>query len=385
MRTFKKFIRKFLPRLGAFVLAAAFCLGSYAAAVFFLYKPERDDASIPFDTSARDPMEEEDETPPGDTKDTHYNFLVLGHDRAASLTDVIILISYDIEKQSISMMQIPRDTYVELEDYSYHKINGAYNYFVSSARKSGSSNPEKDGCRGFASFLETNLCIKIHYCAVMDLDGFAGIVEAIGGVDMYVPLDMYYSDPGQNLYINLKEGYQHLNGKTAEQFVRYRMGYANADIGRGNAQKLFIAAFIKKLQSSISDLSVLKELAANVITYVDTDITVNDIFYFGKSFLGLGTGERVDLGNIRMMTMPGSPKYHNGASYYVMNKAAVADIINTNFNIYGFDILTSFDPSQVFVAEDSAEIRNLYLADKDTVTTDIYDADSLNNQGGTTE
>ncbi len=384
MRTLKKFIRKFLPRFGAFMLAAACCVGAYAAAVFFLYKPERNDNVIPFDTSARDPSEKEVDTPPNDeAKDTHYNFLVLGHDRAASLTDVIILISYDIEKQSISMLQIPRDTYVELEDYSYHKINGAYNYYVSAASKSGSSNPEKDGCRGFASFLETNLCIKIHYCAVMDLDGFAGIVEAIGGVDMYVPQDMYYNDPGQNLYINLREGYQHLNGKTAEQFVRYRMGYANADIGRGNAQKLFIAAFIKKLQSSVSDLSVLKNLAANVITHVDTDITVNDILYFGKNFLGLGSEPRVDMGNIRMQTMPGTPKYHNGVSYYIMNKAAVADIINGDFNIYGFDILSSFDPKQVFVAEDSIEIRNLYLADKSTVTTDVYDASSLNNQGGT--
>lgn len=383
MRTFKKFIRKFLPRLGAIVAAAALCLGVYVSAVFFLYEPDVNTGTgIPFDTSARGDGEEEENLPDVTARDTHYNFLVLGHDRAASLTDVIILISYDIEDQSISMLQIPRDTYVELEDYSYHKINGAYNYFVSAARKSGSNNPEMDGCRGFASFLETNLCVKIHYCAVMDLDGFSGIVDTIGGVDMYVPQNMYYSDPGQNLYINLREGYQHLDGKTAEQFVRYRMGYANADIGRGNAQKLFIAAFIKKLKSSVGDISVLGELASNVITYVDTDITVNDIIYFGRYFLGLGNGKSVDLSNIHMMTMPGTAKYYNGASYYVMNKAAVAEIINGDFNIYDFDILSSFDANQVFVAENSAEIRNLYLADKETVTTDVYDAESLNNQQG---
>ena len=84
MRTLKKFIRKFLPRFGAFMLAAACCVGAYAAAVFFLYKPERNDNVIPFDTSARDPSEKEVDTPPNDeAKDTHYNFLVLGHDRAS--------------------------------------------------------------------------------------------------------------------------------------------------------------------------------------------------------------------------------------------------------------------------------------------------------------
>lgn len=378
MRTFKKFLRKFLPRLGAVVAAGAIGLGAYASAVFFLYKPSND-GKIPFDTSVRE-QEEEKDIPQETKEEARYNFLVLGHDRAANLTDVIILISYDTKQQTISMLQIPRDTYVELNDYSYHKINGAYNYFMSAARNNGSSNPEKDGCRGFASFLETNLCIKIHYCAVMDLDGFSGIVDAIGGVDMYVPQNMYYSDPGQNLYINLREGYQHLNGKTAEQFVRYRMGYANADIGRGNAQKLFIAAFIKKLKSSISDVSVLKNLAANVINYVDTDITVNDIFYFGKYFLGISSEKSVDMSNIQMMTMPGIPKSYNGASYYIMNKAAVAELINSNFNIYDFDIISSFDSKKVFVAENISAIRDLYLADKETVTTKIYDADSLNNQ-----
>jgi len=378
MRTFKKFLRKFLPRLGAVTASGAIGIGAYASAVFFLYKPSSSGA-IPFDTSAR--QQEEQVNEPQDTKEeSRYNFLVLGHDRAANLTDVIILISYDIKQQTISMLQIPRDTYVELDDYSYHKINGAYNYYMTAARKDGSSNPEKDGCRGFASFLETNLCVKIHYCAVMDLDGFSGIVETIGGVDMYVPQNMYYSDPGQNLYINLREGYQHLNGKQAEQFVRYRMGYANADIGRGNAQKMFIAAFIKQLKSSIRDGSVLGDLASNVITYVDTDVTVNDIIYFGKYFLGITSEKSVDLGNIQMMTMPGVPKSYNGASYYVMNKAAVAELINGNFNIYDFDITSSFDPKMVFVAENIPEIRNLYLADKETVTTNIYDADSLNNQ-----
>ena len=59
--------------------------------------------------------------------ETMYNFLVMGHDREASLTDVIMLVSYDTELGKMTIMQLPRDTYIEIEDYSYSKINGLYN------------------------------------------------------------------------------------------------------------------------------------------------------------------------------------------------------------------------------------------------------------------
>ena len=71
-------------------------------------------------------------------------------------------------------------------------------------------------------------------------------MDRIGGVDMYVAYDMYYSDPEQNLYINIKQGQQTLMGKDAEGFVRYRSGYIMADIARGDAQKMFISPFISR-------------------------------------------------------------------------------------------------------------------------------------------
>ena len=66
MRTFKKFLRKFLPRLGAVAAAGAIGLGAYASAVFFLYKPSNT-GDIPFDTSARQQEEQVDK--PQDTKE----------------------------------------------------------------------------------------------------------------------------------------------------------------------------------------------------------------------------------------------------------------------------------------------------------------------------
>lgn len=383
MTGFSKLIRKVLPRIGAAVLAAVCGLLLFAVNYFVLFVPDSSKTEIKFEIPDTDDSNTSTNKTPEVKKQDNYNILVMGHDRAASLTDVIMLINYNVAEQSVTIMQFPRDTYVTVGDYYYHKINGLYNYCIAEVRDEGSSDPEKDGCVRMAEYLEKNLAVTIHYSAVMDLDGFEGIVDAIGGVDMYVPQDMYYTDPGQNLYINLKEGYQHLDGNKAEQFVRYRSGYVTGDIGRGNAQKLFISAFISSLTKSLAnaDASMITNLAGNVINYVSTDMTVADVVYLGKCFLGIGKSGGVKMENISMMTMPGAATMYNGASVFVMNKAYVAEIINDYYNIYDYDIRNSFDTAGFFVSREQSIVSEIYSADKESVTLTVYNASSLDENG----
>ena len=383
MSGLNKFVKKVLPRALALMLACVCGLLLYAFNYFVLFEPETDKTNIKFDIPQKTDSNGVKTPVTPEVTEKSYNFLVMGHDRAASLTDVIMLINYNIETQNITIMQFPRDTYIEIDDYYYHKVNGLYNYCVSASRSEGSDNPDLDGCRKMAEYLEENLAITIHYSAVMDLDGFEGIVDAIGGVGMYVPMDMYYNDPGQNLYINLKEGYQHLNGNTAEQFVRFRYGYATGDIGRGDAQKLFISAFVKKLQSSLhnADAGMITSLAGNVIKYVDTDIDVADMVFMAKQLIGFGKASAVSLENIRLMTMPGASQMYDGASYYVMNKQYVSEIINEYFNIYDIDITQSFDKNERFTTSYQSALRNLYLMDKENINLTVYNAGSLDENG----
>jgi LCP family protein required for cell wall assembly len=294
MSGFSKFAKKMMPRIGAVIMAAIAGFGVFFINYFVLYTPDVNE-NVPNFEIHQDPNAVGGEDGKGDTTNTTveasdktFNFLIMGHDRAASLTDVIMLVNYNTEIQRITVLQFPRDTYIEVDDYNYHKVNGLYNYCVKQAKKDGSKNPERDGCKKMEEYLEKNLAMTIHYSAVMDLDGFGNIVDAIGGVDMYVPMDMRYSDPEQGLYINLKEGYQHLNGKTAEQFVRYRSGYATGDIGRGDAQKIFMSAFLDKILSSITDVNTVTTLAQNLVTYVESDVTPADVVFFGKQFIGIG-------------------------------------------------------------------------------------------------
>ncbi len=305
-----------------------------------------------------------------------YNILVVGHDRAASLADVIMLVCCDTIENDVTIMQLPRDTCIQ--NFVTNKINAAYSTYYNTALKSASddSDPYKTAVQNFAEMLEQNLCIQIHHTAVLNLDGLVNIVNALGGVDLYVPQRMYYSDPEQDLYIDLQEGYQTLTGEQAEDFVRFRSGYMQADLGRVNAQKIFLTALMQKLKSSFSlaNAGTLTKVAEEVFKNLHTDLKVSDILFYAKFLM------EVDLADMHMTTIPGNAEYGaNGHSYYIINRAATLDVINQYFNIYKTQITDSiFDRNHAFCINDSV-VQKYYYADAETVMDGIYSGQEIND------
>lgn len=317
--------------------------------------------------------ETKEEKPQKPESENEYNFLVMGHDRQASLTDVIMLISFDTEAKTLSLTQIPRDTYFEIDDYGYHKINGLYNYCMGKAREDDAKDPQLEGCKMTAEYLSENLGIKIHYSAVMDLDGFGQIVDAIGGVYMYLPYSMYYSDPGQNLYINLAKGFHTLDGDQAEQFVRFRSGYVNADLARQDAQKMFMTAFIENFKKNIG-ISNIADVAKAVIENVKTDLKLTDMIKFGTALLS------TDLDGITMMSLPGEAVLSQGAWYFAMNKASVAALMEKHYNVYEEKLTAeNFDKYEVFCNGDDPEMSEIYLKPAEEFETVEHNAQDVSN------
>ncbi len=185
------------------------------------------------------------------------------------------------------------------------------------------------GIKYLGELISYDFCIPIDFYAQVNIQGFRNVVDAIGGVDVVIQEDMYYKDPLQDLYIDLKKGPQHLDGKKAEQFVRFRYGYASADIGRIDAQKIFMTAFIDKVFSwgTVTKLPALITVVKNNLT---TDLSFDDTLYFAKNALEL------DMNNIKMMTMPGVPY---DIAYYSASKAELLEMVNTYFNCYDKEIL----------------------------------------------
>lgn len=338
---------------------------------FMLYEPATE-PTLPFNPNPTTDATGTDTSAPvtyvPNTEETQYNFLVIGHDRVAVLADVIMLVNYNITKGSLTIMQIPRDTYVNTGE-GFEQVNSAFSSYYSSAWSQGDPNPTMAAMNKFIPMLEQNLCINIHYGAVMNLDGFVNIVDIIGGVEMNVPFDMFYEDPKQNLLIDIKKGPQTLTGAQAEGFVRFRDTFIQADIGRGNAQKIFMAAFIKKLISSI-DLKTVPLIADQVIRNVTTDMDVNAMIYFARNALSL------NMKNITMLTLPGSVSSVGG---YVLNRKATLTVINSFFNMYSNDITDNiFDSGKVFCPHFDDYSEALYYDDKYEINY-IFSADDILN------
>lgn len=366
-------------------LSIVYLLVLLLAAWLIFYRPAQPGGhEVPFDTNPVQPdtPDTTETDPAGKPKDNNavvngdykvekgiYNILLVGHDRAATLADVTMLINVNENKGTITVMQIPRDTYVD--DFATNKVNAAYSTYYGMALKEGAKDPYLAAVQSYAELLEQNLCINIHHAAVLNLDGLINIVDILDGVELYVPQRMYYSDPEQGLYIDLQEGWQTLDGKNAENFVRFRSGYVQQDLGRINAQKIFLTALFEKVKASISisNTAKLTQVAGEIFNNLHTDMTASDIMYYGKFVLG------VDLANLNMTTIPGNVPQ----SHYVINRKATLAIINEYFNIYNTEIGDAiFDRNGVFCPASTAG-TNAYYAEADNTLDEMHNGQDISD------
>lgn len=204
----------------------------------------------------------------------------------------------------------------------------------------------KFGIRYLSVLLARSFGTPIDFYAQLDLDGFVNIVDAIGGVDVYVQEDMDYDDPYQDLHIHIKKGHRHLDGEAAEGFIRFRKGYITADISRIDAQKIFMTAFIKKLVS-LEGILNLDSLINEVGKNLTTNLSFGDAMFFATNALG------VDMEKIVMLTMPGTAKYIGNASYYAIDKTTLIEYVNTYLNKYNEPL-----GEEYFLCADSADVNH---------------------------
>lgn len=241
-------------------------------------------------------------------KDGFCNILLAGTDEGGYRTDTIILMSIDDKNHTVSLLSIPRDTYTE--GYSVPKINSAC----------GAAGGGEAGMERLMAETERLLGFPPDGYVMVDFDVFSSVVDLFGGVDFYVPMDMDYEDPYQDLFIHLREGYQHLDGDSAIQVMRFRSGYAMADLERVNVQRDFLqAAMDQWLNPTI--LFRGPAAAATLLKQTTTDLSLGNCIWLAKALM------RCDTANLVTNTLPGTPQYINGGSYYVPDAAAIQQLV----------------------------------------------------------
>ena len=242
-------------------------------------------------------------------EDTRFNVLLVGVDKVSESTDVLMLLNVDTQELTVNISSIYRDTRVNYDGY-YCKINSVYK-------------------RAGRDIGETIKAVKeitgapVNYYLMVDLEGFEYIVDELGGVDFYVPQDMYYSDPEQNLYINLKEGLQHLDGDKAMQLVRFRK-YLQGDVQRANVQQDFITSLIEqKLNAGM--VAKVPELFYEFSDYIKTNVTAGVITSNIKLL------KKMQDCTITHYEMPGEGGYVGVVSYFLQYEDEIYDMYAQHF------------------------------------------------------
>lgn len=230
--------------------------------------------------------------------------LVMGTDKAGTRTDVMMLGFINGEDKRIDIVSIPRDTQVKIGS-RYYKINSAY-----------SIGKEEQAIETVEELLD----VKIDGYVTFSVETFRDTIDALDGVDFDVPQDMFYEDPYQDLYIDLEEGFQHLDGEQAEGLVRYRK-YPTADEGRIAVQQDFIKALIKQ-KATPATLFKLPELIAVWEENIDTNIDTKQAFELA------GAALRIGVGGVTTHKLPGGAQTQYGASYYIYDKNETIDLIS---------------------------------------------------------
>ncbi len=255
------------------------------------------------------------------------NVAVFGVDKDGTRTDVVFVAHYDSAQESISLVSLPRDTRVSLCDEVVANLNAAgRNYSqVTKLNAVHAYSGQEMGCQNAVLQIEDLLGIKIDHYVKVDLEAFRQIVDAIGGVEVDVPQDMYWdmSDTGDPI-INLKKGVQVLDGDKAEQLVRFRR-YVDGDVGRIQVQQLFLMALAQKVLSTESIVKNLPDYVSVLYKYVETDISLSDALKYVNYI------KKIDLSKMTMETLPGVGQYVGNVSYFIHDAEATKEMVDRVF------------------------------------------------------
>lgn len=262
----------------------------------------------------------------GHNKDTLQNLdklYILAMGESTGMSDTIIVCSYDPKTQEASMLSIPRDTFIgdsKSNAKTTDKINSLYN---------NGRNPERT-----MEAVNRLTGLNIQNYILIDTEALVELVDVIGGVEFNVPIDMKYDDNGQDLHVNLKAGYQKLNGDQVEQLVRFRHNqngstysyeYGIEDFGRMRTQREVIIAIAKQTIK----LKNVKEIG-NILDIAEKYVQTNMNFKSLKDYIPYAININTD--NIKAQQLPGTAKYLNGLSFFLADEEETQKTVDELFN-----------------------------------------------------
>ena len=292
------------------VLAALLLLAGIGATIVYFYL----DSQISEGDAGQLTSAVQSTTPELKSKVVHY--LVCGIDfdkddngrdysNGLGMTDVIMYVTLDVEKGTLNILQIPRDTYVgkELPTGGTYRLNAIYSHGAD----------EVNRISNLATVLSDDFALPVDHYVTINMDMFREMFKILGGLEMYVPWDV--ADEKGNV---IPQGTYFLDANHIEWILRQRKEYAQGDLKRLELQQYFYKAMFRTFKSF--PMSDVIKVMPTFITYVNTDMSVSDLISLASTFM------QIDSSKIGFARCPGG------------SITRYSDITNENESCYGINV-----------------------------------------------
>lgn len=246
----------------------------------------------------------------GSRKSDTATILVCGTDADGMRTDTMMLLYLSGSEKRVGLLSLPRDSYTITASGNAAKLNSAY----------GRNGGGEKGMEVLMDYVQNIIGYRPDGYILLDFTLVPQIVDIMGGVDVEVPMDMEVDG------VYLTAGYQHLSGQEVLTILRFRKGYATADLGRVEVQRTVMKACISQwltpshIGSAVEALSVLESASTS-------SLTTGNYLWMAKALV-------LGMGNIESNTLPGTAEYRSDVSYYILNRSEVAALIDASYNPY---------------------------------------------------
>ncbi|WP_338022399.1 LCP family protein [Argonema antarcticum] len=248
------------------------------------------------------------------------------------LSDTMLLLRFNPQTKKLIVLSIPRDTRTFVEGQGVTKINAA----------------NAAGGPALSARATSNLLggIRIDRYVRINVQGVEKLIDALGGVTVYIPQDMKYKDDTQHLYIDFKAGKQHLNGPQTQNFLRFRYDKLG-DIGRVQRQQMVMRALAEQALNPAT-MSRVPQILSVVQSHIDTNLTLEELVAL------VGFGVKTDRSNVQMLMVPGdfSDTSQFEASYWLPNRRGIDKMIAQYLDVDDSNKKSrrAFDPTNIKIA-----------------------------------
>ena len=236
--------------------------------------------------------------------------------------DALMLVTFNPKTLNATILSIPRDSYVPIACFANQKENK-----ITHAGWNGASCMIKT--------IENFTGINIDYYVKINFKGVVNLVDALGGIDIDVPIEFCEQDSNRDLdnLQCLKKGYQNINGEQALALARHRKTLLTGDLQRGQNQQVVANGIINKLKTVKSANQALKILDS-ISKSMDTNFTTKQMLSFyeiGKTIIATSSSD--NLINLQQLYLYGSSEYIYDESMgmvlynYIINKDSLKQVV----------------------------------------------------------